>query len=493
MSASTTTLTHHSSARRRRSLPAVALALCATVLLGGAGAGGVVWAHQRTQLDAARSDRAAAQATLDGALVRARADGLGAADLRPVTDAEAAVLAQGAVGGRLLVFDGGEVGHLHSQAAALRALVGRIDGLQAAATTATRQGVLAELDRLDQAVAAARAAGLDVDANGDAGYAAWTREVVLAASTPLTIAQATAHVEDHIGAVQQETQAKIAADAQAAAQAALAAAHDRAASILARADRLLAQAQQFSQLQVAQWATVIQAQHAAFAAATDVGGYSAVSAATLPAANGISSLLSMRSTAYADMATARQTVQDALTYHVDPGTVPAQLDAIQPQLDGAGTYATFQALDGQINAINGPLQDRVVIAMLGVGKVIYIRLANQDLHAYQDGHQVVYTFVTTGRPALPTPPGNYTVYNKISPFEMISDWPRSSPYWYPPSWVKYTLWFLSGGYAIHDAPWRSAYGPGTEANGSHGCVNVPLGAMTTLYGWADIGTRVVIR
>ena len=126
------------------------------------------------------------------------------------------------------------------------------------------------------------------------------------------------------------------------------------------------------------------------------------------------------------------------------------------------------------------------------GKVIVISLSCQQLTAYQDGTPVYNTVVTTGRPALPTPPGQYSVLYKRSPFQMVSDWPRSSPYWYPPSWVQYTLWFRSGGYAIHDAPWRSVYGPGTEANGSHGCVNTPLATMTPLYSWADVGTPVRI-
>jgi L,D-transpeptidase catalytic domain len=124
------------------------------------------------------------------------------------------------------------------------------------------------------------------------------------------------------------------------------------------------------------------------------------------------------------------------------------------------------------------------------GKTIVISLACQLLSAYQDGVPILTTFITTGRPALPTPPGQYSVLRKVSPWLMTSDWPTSSPYWYPPSWVQYTLWFRNDGYAIHDAPWRATYGPGTEANGSHGCVNVPMPTMATLYGWAVVGTPV---
>jgi lipoprotein-anchoring transpeptidase ErfK/SrfK len=55
------------------------------------------------------------------------------------------------------------------------------------------------------------------------------------------------------------------------------------------------------------------------------------------------------------------------------------------------------------------------------------------------------------------------------------------------------LWFTNAGHGIHDAPWRGAYGPGTQAGGSHGCVNVPFPAEKILFNWADVGTRVVIR
>jgi hypothetical protein len=126
------------------------------------------------------------------------------------------------------------------------------------------------------------------------------------------------------------------------------------------------------------------------------------------------------------------------------------------------------------------------------GKVILISLSLQHLTACENGVAGVDTPVTTGRPALPTPPGSWSIVRKNSPWTMRSSRPRSSPYWYPPSRVEYTLWFRSDGYAIHDAPWRAEYGPGTEAEGTHGCVNVPRPAMDQLYAWAPTGTPVLI-
>lgn len=127
-----------------------------------------------------------------------------------------------------------------------------------------------------------------------------------------------------------------------------------------------------------------------------------------------------------------------------------------------------------------------------VGKAIIINLAAQDLTSCQDGAAISNTLVTTGRPELPTPTGITSVLRKNSPWVMRSPWGSHSRFWYPPSRVSYVMWFREGGYGIHDAPWRDAYGPGTERHGSHGCVNVPRTAMEPLYRWADIGTPVQV-
>ena len=64
------------------------------------------------------------------------------------------------------------------------------------------------------------------------------------------------------------------------------------------------------------------------------------------------------------------------------------------------------------------------------------------------------------------------------------------------------MFFRDIGYYIHDAPWRRAFGPGTEnphtnpdgtwETGSHGCVNMPTPAAATLYNWVRVGAHVVI-
>ena len=157
-------------------------------------------------------------------------------------------------------------------------------------------------------------------------------------------------------------------------------------------------------------------------------------------------------------------------------------------LDAPGRYVYSRYVSGD---------DRVVAEH---GKLIIVSLTSQWLVAFGDGRRVLDSAVTTGRPELPTPVGTFHVLARHTPYIFISPWPKGSPFYYPPSATHYALQFRRDGYFIHDTPWRSAYGPGTnlphrdpgDRLGSHGCVNVPLAAERALYHWANVGTTVQI-
>jgi len=87
------------------------------------------------------------------------------------------------------------------------------------------------------------------------------------------------------------------------------------------------------------------------------------------------------------------------------------------------------------------------------------------------------------------------VLEKKSPIHWISPFPIGSPYYFPPTlWSDQGLLFRQGGFWIHDAAWQANWGPGANAiSGSHGCVNVPTGAMPTIYAWAALGDAVLVR
>ncbi len=138
----------------------------------------------------------------------------------------------------------------------------------------------------------------------------------------------------------------------------------------------------------------------------------------------------------------------------------------------------------------------------GRGKVIVVSLSRQRLYAYQRGHRIFGTAVTTGEPALPTPLGKYHVFAKYSPKIFHSPYSRRSRYWYPPTHINYALEWRRGGYYLHDSWWHTVYGRGTNRwhhdpvygwqPGSHGCVSMPLRAARWLYHWAPVGTAVRI-
>jgi flagellar hook assembly protein FlgD len=133
---------------------------------------------------------------------------------------------------------------------------------------------------------------------------------------------------------------------------------------------------------------------------------------------------------------------------------------------------------------------------------IVVSLHAQRLWALDGNRVLLTTLVTTGGPELPTPTGDFEVIDRESPFTFVSPYPPGSPYWYPPSPANFVLLFQVNGYFIHDAPWRTFYGPGsnsvdgtpgTNNTGTHGCVNVPYQAMLWLFNWATMDTPVQVR
>lgn len=151
-----------------------------------------------------------------------------------------------------------------------------------------------------------------------------------------------------------------------------------------------------------------------------------------------------------------------------------------------------------------PLGQHAVADYSGIAVVrrrLVVSLSRQRMVVYQGARAVASTLVTTGNKALPTPLGTFHIIEKLHPFTFISPWPQGSPYYYPPSPVQYALLFDWNGFYIHDAPWRSAFGPGSNAvsgtpgqnnTGTHGCINVRPDIAAWLYAWAPVGTVVQV-
>ncbi len=128
---------------------------------------------------------------------------------------------------------------------------------------------------------------------------------------------------------------------------------------------------------------------------------------------------------------------------------------------------------------------------LEYGRYIEVNLSRQQLWAYQDNQVIFSTPITSGATGagFPTVTGLFSIYAKET-----ARYLNGRPYgWDYNVYVDYWMPFY-GGYGLHDADWRSAFG-GQDYyyGGSHGCVNMPKASAAFLYGWASIGTPVWVH
>ena len=268
---------------------------------------------------------------------------------------------------------------------------------------------------------------------------------------------------------------------------------------LANARALLARAGQYPELQLTGFAAQVSAAADRIPDVHTKAGFAPLDDQLMQVALGLQGLLDARANAYAVLNDARATLATAGADGLDVGAPAGVIAAVAMQLPTAADTPTFQSLAAQLaqqkQALAGAIwsKENQLTWNAGAGKLIVISLSRQVLTAFQDGTPVLTSYVTTGRPWLPTPPGVTSVTAKYSPFLFVSPWAYGSDAWYPPSWTTWAMLFRGGGYFIHDAPWRTWYGPGSNTGaGTHGCVNVPYGPMSVLFGWTTIGTTVVV-
>jgi hypothetical protein len=200
--------------------------------------------------------------------------------------------------------------------------------------------------------------------------------------------------------------------------------------------------------------------------------------------------------------------------HTDaPGTTVVIYATVSGQAvwDNNSTWYRISSLDSSPSYIYGGLvtvsgSDINSVnssASSGQGKIIVVSISQEELYAYNNGQLFITTPVTTGQVQLPTPTGTYHIFAKYSPYTFISPWPVGSPFYYSTVTANYAMEWRADGYFLHDAPWRTVFGKGTnylhwdpqmgEDPGSHGCINVPTPAMAQIYNWATIGTTIQIN
>jgi hypothetical protein len=135
------------------------------------------------------------------------------------------------------------------------------------------------------------------------------------------------------------------------------------------------------------------------------------------------------------------------------------------------------------------------------GRAVIISLREQTARFYQDGQLVNWSYVTTGRPELPSVPGWHVAMARLSPTMFTSPDPAGSPGYYQPTHINYAVEYNTNGYFLHDAWWRSWFGPNSNLphhdpaafnGGSHGCVNFPEANMRWVYTWTVRGTPIIL-
>lgn len=119
-------------------------------------------------------------------------------------------------------------------------------------------------------------------------------------------------------------------------------------------------------------------------------------------------------------------------------------------------------------------------------KSLRVILATQTLELYLDGTLYEQYLISSGKPGMATPVGEYTILNKHP-----RAWSNSAKLWMP-----YWMAFTTRGHGLHELPeWPGGKKEGADHLGkpvSHGCVRMGVGAAKRVYEWAPIGTHLTI-
>ena len=114
---------------------------------------------------------------------------------------------------------------------------------------------------------------------------------------------------------------------------------------------------------------------------------------------------------------------------------------------------------------------------------VIIDISTQTLRLYVDNELVLETFVVTGKDSTPTYCGFFRIREKSEHVH----WPEFNvtvDYWMP----------FNRGEGMHDASWRKMFGSDLyKKDGSHGCVNIPVIYIKTIYDNVEVGTPVLVK
>ncbi len=128
------------------------------------------------------------------------------------------------------------------------------------------------------------------------------------------------------------------------------------------------------------------------------------------------------------------------------------------------------------------------------GTFLEVDLTTQHMWYLQNGTVVFESDVVTGKNSTITPPGVYTILEKLSPTVLVGNIDpvtKQPEYRSPVSFWMRVTW---SGIGFHDATWQPAFGGDVYLwNGSHGCINMPYYSAQELYSMIEVGVPVVIH
>lgn len=166
---------------------------------------------------------------------------------------------------------------------------------------------------------------------------------------------------------------------------------------------------------------------------------------------------------------------------------PGYVDPRAVQLDSPEPVITPLPIDGTIQPQNKVDVPAPTITP-GMSTYIDIDIASQTVTYFEDGVAKLQAPCVTGNISNGngTPCGTYSVICKVPGKYLIG------PTW--KCWVDRWIQFTSDHIGLHDASWRSAFGGEIyKTDGSHGCVNMPLDAVSQLYDMVSVGSTVIVH
>jgi hypothetical protein len=175
-----------------------------------------------------------------------------------------------------------------------------------------------------------------------------------------------------------------------------------------------------------------------------------------------------------------------------PSGVPAPLSALDAALATAATV-NADAHAGALAHLDADFLFRRLLATTP-GKLIVVDTEDGQVTCYQNGKTVSTAIATAG---AATPTGRFHLGVKQAVIA-ATYWLRAGGgyryrYGAIPDWMQF-----SGDNALQGAPWRGAFGPGTDGlvagygPSTPGSVDLPPAAAGWIFNWAPAGTEVVV-